>query len=363
MSNVDVKAIREELAQALSRKFDDSKGIALYGAGDTAERWFASFLEGDIVPTCFIDDTPGKQGGTLCGRPIVSFEEAHALCKHFLMIPCSIIPQTRNIMERSLRDNPIEGAQICSVFDEYVFCKHSEEILSIYDLLGDSLSKATYANMLLARMGKEEQNQDFTLSGRNYFAITPFTKCNVHEVFADCGAYVGDTFEQFLNVRAGLFRKIVAFEPFDRNFRAMKARRERLIREWGLEDDQIELVQAGVGERSYKSTLNVGAHVDGGALSGESAHGDIPVISIDDYFAEQPVTFLKADIEGYEWKMLHGAEQVIRRDRPKLAICIYHTPFDMYRIALWIKSVCPDYRLEIRQHYCDIWDTVLYAYI
>lgn len=62
MYQTDTKALREELAQALRRKFDDSHGIAVYGAGDTAERWFASFLEGDVVPTCFIDDTPGKAG-------------------------------------------------------------------------------------------------------------------------------------------------------------------------------------------------------------------------------------------------------------------------------------------------------------
>lgn len=61
MYQTDTKALREELAQALRRKFDDSHGIAVYGAGDTAERWFASFLEGDVVPTCFIDDTPARQ--------------------------------------------------------------------------------------------------------------------------------------------------------------------------------------------------------------------------------------------------------------------------------------------------------------
>lgn len=365
MNSIDVKKIREKLAQALSRKFDSSKGIAVYGAGDTAERWFASFLEGDgdIVPDYFIDDTPGKQGGFLCGKPIISFEEAHALCKSFLIFPCSIVPETRRIMEKSLQDDPIEGAEFCPVFDEYVFCKHSEEILSIFDMVGDDLSKMTYANMILTRMGKAEQNQSFTLLGQNYFAITPFIKCNVQEVFVDCGAYVGDTFEQFLAVRAGLFHKIYAFEPFARNFRAMTARAERLTREWGLEDHQIELIQAGVGEKKYKTNLRVDSHVDGGSLSPESDHGDIPVISIDDFFAGQTITFLKADIEGYEWKMLHGAERVIRRDRPKLAVCIYHTPFDMYRIALWIKSVCPDYKFEIRQHNCEIWDTVLYAYI
>lgn len=363
MNKIDIKAIREELARALSKKFDDSKGLAVYGAGDTAERWFALFLEGDAIPSCFIDDTPGKAGAFFLGKPVISLEEARKKCESFLIIPCSIVPRTREIMEESLRRNPIKNAKFCASFEEYVFCKHSEEVLSVFDMLGDAFSKATYANMILARMDKAEQNQEFTLLGQNYFALTPYVKCNLKEVFVDCGAYVGDTVEQFLSVRAGLFDKIFAFEPFERNYRAMAIRTERLKREWGLEDSQIVLVQAGIGEKSYKSVLKVDDHVDGAALSGESAHGNIPVIAIDEYFAKQPITFLKADIEGYEWKMLHGAEQVIKRDCPKLAVCIYHTPFDMYRIALWVKSVCPDYKLEIRQHGCEIWDTVLYAYI
>ncbi len=363
MGNVNVKTVRAELVQVLSKKINDSKGIAVYGAGDTAERWFAPFLEGDVAPSCFIDDTPGKAGTLLYGKPVITFKEAHVRCESFLILLASIIPKTRRIMADSLQKNPIKGSGVCMEWEEYVFCKHVDEVLKVFDMLEDELSKATYANMILTRMGQAEQNQDFTLMGQNYFSITPHAKSNVHEIFVDCGAYVGDTIEQFLSVRAGLFDKIFAFEPSERNFRAMEARTRRLKMEWGLKENQIKLVQAGVGEGIYKSILKVDSHLDGAALSGESAHGDIPVITIDEYFAEQPITFLKADIEGYEWKMLHGAEQVIKRDRPKLAICIYHTPFDMYRIALWIRSICPEYKFAVRQHYCDIWDTVLYAYV
>ncbi len=359
---MDIGAIRNELAQALSQKFDDTKGIAVYGAGDTAERWFTPVLEGDVIPDCFIDDTPGKAGTLFYGKPVISLEEARETCKGFLILLASIVPKTREIMAESLRKEPIEGAEVCLNWEEYIFCKHGDEVLTVFDMLGDGLSKATYANMILTRMGKARQDQAL-VCGSTYFAIPEFAEKALYEVFVDCGAFVGDTVEQFLITRAGSFQKIVAFEPYEKSFRAMKARSERLKQEWGLEGNQIELVQAGTGEKAYKTELKICSYADGQALSGESAHGDIPVISIDDYFEKQPITFLKADIEGYEWKMLHGAEQVIRRDRPKLAICIYHTPFDMYRIALWIKAVCPDYQLEIRQHYCNIWETVLYAYV
>lgn len=257
MNSFDITAIREDLAQALSKTFDDSRGVAAYGAGDTAERWFASFLDGEEsdLPDYFIDDTPGKKGTDLFGRPIISFKDAHDLCKSFLIIPCSIVPRTREIMENSLRENPIENAIFCPSFDEYVFCKHSQEVLSVYDLLEDDFSKATYANLILARMGKAKQNLEFARSGQAYFGVSEFERVKFDEVFVDCGAYVGDTIEQFLMVRLGEFKKIIAIEPAERNFRALKARTSRLKSEWGLLDDQIELIQAGVGEEAYRTDL------------------------------------------------------------------------------------------------------------
>lgn len=256
MSNTDVKAIREELTQALSRKFDDSVGVAVYGAGDTAERWFNSFLDGEtIAPKYFIDDTPSKRGKTFWGKPIITFEEAHTLCKSFVIIPCSYVQHTRDFMAKSFREYPIEGAIFCDSFDEYVFCANGEKILAVYDLLEDNLSKATYANLILARMGKAKQDQEFVRPNRPYFEVPEFAKIKFDEVFVDCGAYVGDTIEQFLNVRLGEVKKIYAFEPFDKNFKALKTRTDRLKAEWGLDEDQIKLIQAGVGEETYHTEI------------------------------------------------------------------------------------------------------------
>jgi hypothetical protein len=89
----------------------------------------------------------------------------------------------------------------------------------------------------------------------------------------------------------------------------------------------------------------------------------VMVYALDDYFKEQQVSFIKADIESYEQDMLHGAEAVIKRDKPLLALCIYHNASDMYTIPLSIKELCGDYKLMIRQHSYRFDETVLYAYI
>ena len=369
MNVIDTKAIREELAQALSRTFDSSVGVAVYGTGDTAERWFNSFLDEEtIAPKFFIDDTPSKRGKTFWGKPIITFEEAHTLCKSFVIIPCSYVQHTRELMEKSFREHPIEGATFCDCFDKYVFCANGEKILTVYDLLEDDLSKATYANLILARMEKTKQDQELVRPNRPYFEVPEFAKIKFDEVFVDCGAYVGDTIEQFLNVRLGEVKKIYAFEPLDKNFKALKTRTDRLKAEWGLDEDQISLIQAGVGEETYHTeikTTMINNYATCATFTDKHncTRGDISVYAVDEYFAEEPISFLKADIEGYEWKMIHGAKQVIKRDRPKIAVCIYHSAFDMYRIALKLKEFCPDYNFAVRQHYCDIWDTVLYAYL
>ena len=57
-----------------------------------------------------------------------------------------------------------------------------------------------------------------------------------------------------------------------------------------------------------------------------------------------------------------GAEQTIRRCRPKLNIAAYHRSEDFFELPLRIHELNPDYRLYLRHHpYVPAWDTNLYA--
>lgn len=368
---MNIKEIRDELAQALSRTFEDSR-IAIYGAGDTAQRIVVPFLEeieqnGRMIQ-CFIDDTPSKQGTFFYGKPVISLAEAQEKCKSLPVLICSAMPRSRKLMERALQEHPIENAQL-GIWDEYVFCKHRNEVLAVFDLLEDDLSKASYANIILFRMGKA--SQDFTLVQRDhqYFALPEFMEdFYFNETFVDCGAFVGDTIEKFLEERGGVFRKIYAFEPSETIFHALSARTDRIRLEWGIPENKIELVQAGIGDGNYRiEDCTPAKEVPEDSRfellnRAEVESGGIRICSIDEYFAHEPITFLKADIEGFEKQLVDGAVKVICRDKPRMAICLYHSPFDMYRIALTIKKLCPEYRLAVRQHAYTVNETVLYAY-
>ena len=89
----------------------------------------------------------------------------------------------------------------------------------------------------------------------------------------------------------------------------------------------------------------------------------VKVNSIDNVCAEDKVTFIKMDIEGSEIEALKGAVNVIKRDKPRLAICIYHKPEHLYEIPFLVKETVPEYKLYIRHHCDNCADTVLYATI
>lgn len=67
------------------------------------------------------------------------------------------------------------------------------------------------------------------------------------------------------------------------------------------------------------------------------------------------------DIECAETDALMGCKNIIKIQKPKLAICIYHSPEDMLNIPIMLKEMCSDYQIYIR-HYTDLMlETVCYA--
>lgn len=83
---------------------------------------------------------------------------------------------------------------------------------------------------------------------------------------------------------------------------------------------------------------------------------------LDDVLSDKKVTVLKMDIEGAEVQGLNGAKNIIISQKPKLAICLYHTPEHLWEIPLLIHEMRPDYKMIIRHHSVQNYtDTVLYA--
>ena len=178
------------------------------------------------------------------------------------------------------------------------------------------------------------------------------------EVFIDAGCFDFKTSQDFLNRVSGKgveCKKIYAFEPDYTNFLKCKHKIEKL----GL--NNVELVQACLWSKD--TYLDFLAQGDGSShlLFSDMADSNKTKAIALDSFIQDRVTFIKMDIEGAELDALKGAEQIILRDKPKLAICIYHKAEDIWEIPYYIKTLVPEYKLYIRHYSNNDAETVLYA--
>lgn len=88
--------------------------------------------------------------------------------------------------------------------------------------------------------------------------------------------------------------------------------------------------------------------LDGQVSTTNSGNHKIKLSKIDTLFKDIKITYLKADIEGFEQEMLLGAAETIKSNKPKIAITTYHKENDPKRIIDLIKSYVPEYNYFIK---------------
>ena len=196
------------------------------------------------------------------------------------------------------------------------------------------------------------------------FAMDPYSykdicRVNPGDVVIDCGAYVGDTAYVF-NEKMGGCGFIYAFEPLPENFIKLKKNIEYLKLQ-----DKIMPINAGVADKEGKISFSCNENNHGASRINSEGNIQIDVTTIDAFFEANStmskVDFIKMDIEGAEVSALKGAKNIIKRFRPRLAICIYHKVEDHWEIPQLILSIDDRYEFYLRHHTENNTETVLYC--
>ncbi|MGA2331137.1 MAG: FkbM family methyltransferase [Syntrophales bacterium] len=188
------------------------------------------------------------------------------------------------------------------------------------------------------------------LTGEDYFPrdVMPF---HDHEIYIDGGAFVGDTVTNLLEVTNNRCTRIYAFEPDAVNFRVL----EQTFRT----DNRILCFDKGLYSRTTELCFDCTGRMDASCVPEGGIR--VGVVGIDEVVKEEPVTFIKLNIEGAESEALAGARQTILKFRPKLAIAAYHRPDHLWSLAGILADMRCNYRFYLRQHDIGIVETVLYA--
>lgn len=253
-----------------------------------------------------------------------------------------------HIIYREHQKNPTKSMQ----YAEKYFAAHKKETDAITALLADEQSKEIYQAAITYRKTHNPKDMPVFSKKDQYFVkdIVPLTN---QEVFIDCGAFDGDTMKEFIKATKGKYKKIVCFEPVEEYQKRIEHRGK---------GKNVIAICAGV----YKTTTTLqfdAANGKGSSISTDTTKDtiSIPVKAIDDTIECQDATFIKMDVEGSELDALLGAKETILRNKPKLAICLYHHHKDFIELPNWIHQLVPEYKLYVRHHSYSINETVLYA--
>ncbi len=140
---------------------------------------------------------------------------------------------------------------------------------------------------------------------------------HIDEVFVNCGSSIGDTIALFFD--NGLkAKKIYAYEGDKKEYC-------KLI-------NNIKFLSPK--DRAIVQPINL----------------MIDVKTEFEKYITEPVTLINADIEGYELSMLKAMERIIKKERPVIAICVYHKKEDLIEIPKYLSEITDNYCFKLRKY-------------
>jgi FkbM family methyltransferase len=252
---------------------------------------------------------------------------------------------------------------------EKFYFKHKKDIDTILDFAQDDISKEVIRTQLAFIKDYDYTDETTYLKKNNLFEkhthllntdeYFPEGIINLtnNECFVDGGGFNGDTVREFIKRSSGNFDHIFSFEPDKKNFIDLVTEVKKL----NLTQDKATCYPYGLYSENKK------VHFDQrgiGSSITEEGEDIIEVVRLDTLLNQEQknkISFIKLDVEGSELEALTGMQEIIKNNRPKLAICVYHKTEHFWEVPFLIKSLNPEYKIYFRQHALSRLETVCYA--
>jgi len=336
-----------------------SPQFVILGAGNLGRR-----LARAIRPEMFCDNNRALWGTTWEDIPIESPETAVRRFPKATLIVAIWHPSRTERMEDRISQLRSLGASTVIPFSMLLgdygafllpnmlwerprfYAQHEAEISCARTLM-DQEGREEFDRQMKLRLG--DVSDQVIDAGPQYFPSDVF-RLSTNEVFIDCGAYDGDTINEFRRVTGDRFQELIAFEPDPHNFAALTSAVNG--------DARIKVHPFATGarpERVHFALSGTGSRVS------STGTCEVEVVTLDDALNGIAPTFVKMDIEGSEPDAIAGASQIITRHRPKMAVCVYHAPDHLWKIPLQLEKLLPDSRFTLRTYCGDGFDCVCYC--
>lgn len=346
----------DELKLALNR-YD---GIVLYGAGSSGIALLLVLRRAGIAPLCFADGAPEKWGTVCMGLDVVPPQElAGRFGANLLVLVCiNTDGQTYcRSFDEALREGGHSGVHRrlhdcgCAIVVDYIALRrcfalfrgdntgnlpscpdvdclweNRGRIEQVYERLADGQSREIYANILTFRLFGEGPEIPTLVQEEKYFPKELFAPSG-EEHFVDCGAFDGQTLRDLLALTGNRIGAYYGLEPDPANY----GRLERFAA--GLPEELRERVTLSpCAAWSEAGDILLYALHGPGTFAAPYGGTRAAAATIDGLLDGRRATAIKMNIEGSELAALKGAEETIRRWRPRLMIAGYHKTWDFWEV-------------------------------
>ena len=343
------------------RLAEEKRPVWLYGTGngadkilDAAER-FGIRIRGIFASDGFVRDRVFR------GFPVRSYRDAAAEDGENIVVLLAFGTNRPEVIdfirvldarhELIIPEVPLYGGEL---FDGAYSDRHRAELSEARALFADERSRNLFDDAVRFRLtGKPDCLRDTEPFGATCASlpIAGRIRCAV-----DGGAFRGDTAADI--DRCFGPEKIFAVEPDPKTYEKLAAFAGSGIR---AETVPVRAVLWDRdGEIPFSSSGSRGAGTDG--KNRRSSPVTVPAVTLDSLLGEERVDFIKLDVEGAETEAIRGGLGVLERDRPALAVSLYHRTDDLWRIPLTLHGLLPGHAFLLRRVPCiPIWDLMLWA--
>lgn len=355
------KVNKSTYLEYLYKELKKYKYICVFGAGNVGQSTVEELQQNGIKVNFLCDNDKNKVGNLYKGKICISVDELIEKKEETVVIIATRYYKNIYNQLTMLGVNNIKRVFVNKFYiDDYIYNNDvqiiEKKLIEVIDILEDEESKRILTRIVEEWITHENEygQLDDICTGDQYFSkdIVDFSE---NEVFIDAGAYIGDTAHEFLEKCKYKFKELLLFELNKNNY-------ERLLININKYDNEIrdKIKVFNLGLSNEEKEVYCSDDDEGSSIC---EFGDIrsKVIDIDRILENKKVTFIKMDIEGFELNALEGAKDTIKKYRPKLAICLYHKPQDLWEIPLFIKSIDSNYKIFIRHHTDLLNETVCYA--
>lgn len=360
------------------------KPIVLYGMGNGADKVLDRLaLLGIEAKGVFASDGFVRKKKLFRGFEVKTYGELKEQFPEMVVLVCfgSALPEVLERIKFIASEQELYVPDVAviggGIFDLDYASAHRGELEEVYARLADEKSKQVFENLVKYKItGKPSYLFECeTTPDEAYERILKLTD---NEVYADLGAYNGDTVAEFLR-HVGAYERIYAVEPDKKSFEKLKANTKDLQNVFcinkGISDSTARLEFAMRAGRNSALAENAETKNDEtkSAETGthptekntKPCHGTKTVItefdSLDGILGGNRVSFINFDVEGQEEKALEGARKSITLHKPKMLVSCYHRFDDLLTLPRKVFSIREDYSLFIRHYpYLPAWDTAYY---